>query len=107
MLVKEFEDAARKRGFGKIKLGADDKAVEFYLKNRYTPLLFIQVNGTKVTSFIETLEKKHDLDVLHVSMENGMTGIEFSVKGVNLSELETIKREFKPISAQFLFIKLL
>lgn len=96
LLVKEFE----KNVHGKIKVGAQENAVNFYKSLGYQPSIFIQVK-----------KKNWDLSKLkgyriiyQISFEN-IIGFEIECKEVNLDLLDQLNKKFNPISVQYLFTK--
>lgn len=102
-LIKAFEDKAKALGYKKIKLGAQDNAVNLYLKNNYIPSLFIQLMDDKADDALKKLKK----NIINITKSNGMTGIEIAIDRVDMNELNSIKAKFSPESAQYLFSKTL
>ncbi|MGV8172293.1 MAG: GNAT family N-acetyltransferase [Candidatus Woesearchaeota archaeon] len=104
LLIKSFENTARSLGYNKIKLGAQDYAVNLYLKNQYTPSLFIQIKEYQKDSVIDTLPKQ---DIIDISSYDSIIGIELRVDAIDIEYLHDIEKRFQPISIQYLFTKCL
>jgi len=104
LLIESFEDAAKSSGYKKIKLGAQDNAVNLYLKNHYKPSLFIQVKEEQKKAVIDNFSKE---DIIEISSYDSIFGIEIRVDKVEMDYLHTLKEKFNPISIQYLFTKYL
>lgn len=103
-LVKAFEKNAKKLNYKKIKLGAEDEAVPFYVSLGYKPSLFMQVPEEKQNEVINIF-KKDKQKILSISTVNHLAGIELAVDSVDQKKLAYLKDKFNPVSAQFLFTK--
>ncbi|MDP1695100.1 MAG: GNAT family N-acetyltransferase [Candidatus Woesearchaeota archaeon] len=103
-LVKAFETNAKKLNYTKIKLGAEDTATLFYYSLGYKPSLFLQVPEKKQEEVINKL-KKDKQEILGISLVNHLAGIELVVDSLDQTKLASLKKQFSPVSAQFLFSK--
>jgi GNAT superfamily N-acetyltransferase len=106
LLIRYFEEEAKKSGYDKIKLGAEDNAVKLYLNNNYIPSLFLQVYDAVADEILDGL-KGTDMPIINVSKHDGMTGIELKIEKMDMSQLKSLKEIFNPVSIQYLFTKIL
>jgi len=104
LLIQSFENTAKILGYKKIKLGAQDYATNLYLKNHYTPSLFIQVKEDQKEAVINTFSKE---DIIDISSYDSIIGIELKVDAIDIEYLHDIEKKFRPISIQYLFTKYL
>ncbi len=103
-LVKAFETNAKKLNYTKIKLGAEDTATLFYFSLGYKPSLFLQVSENEQEKVMNQLQKDKQ-EILNISVVNHLAGIEVAVDSLDQAKLASLKKQFNPVSAQFLFSK--
>jgi len=106
LLLREFENAAKRLNYSKIKLGAQDDAVSLYLKNNYFPTLLIQISDSK-SEYKTVMDylNKNNIRVLDEKRLDKVVAIELIVKKIDFELLERFKKLFNPISIQYLFTK--
>ncbi len=104
-LVKEFELRARKKGFKKIKAGAQDKAIDFYKRIKYKPSVLVQMKKKDAPANIAQLLKKHKI-LAKVQDSKGILVLELAYpKSTPLSLLKKLEKEFNAFSTQYTFTK--
>jgi len=96
LLVKEFE----KETTEKIKVGAENNAINFYKSLNFKPSIFMQF---KKKNFNQNTFK--DYKILYQKEYDEIIGVEIEFKEISLYSLDKLKNQFKPYSIQYLFTK--
>jgi len=105
LLAAEFERRARKKGFKKIKAGAQDKAIDFYKRIKYKPSVLVQIKKRDAPANLAKLLKKYKI-LAKVQDSKNILVLELACpKSTPRSLLKKLEKEFNAFSTQYIFTK--
>jgi|TARA_Y100000310_G_C20653670_1_gene800837 GNAT superfamily N-acetyltransferase len=100
ILIKKFEDVAKKEKYNKINVGAEDNAINFYSFLDYKPFLLVQY---KKGDYV--LENFSELNILKKSEDKNQKVLEVKVNDFNLNLLKKFRERYPKAWFQYIFTK--
>lgn len=99
-LVQKFERITREKGYSKIKVGSDDKALEFYRSLGYKPFLLAQYKKG------EYKKKDFGLEIIKTG-SNEEDFVALRLNEFSIEQLEELRKKFPKAYFQYIFEKIL
>jgi N-acetylglutamate synthase-like GNAT family acetyltransferase len=108
-LIEELENRAKADHKNIIYLGAQERAVEFYFKLGYSPLLFLQIRKNEAPKdFASRLKAYNVKDIVEKKENDGMDfKVTIKVKGLDKILQRKAERDLNAYNSIFLFEKVI
>jgi N-acetylglutamate synthase-like GNAT family acetyltransferase len=100
LLVKEFENVAKRARHARIHVGAQDKVIGFYKSLGYKPFLLIQFKEKDYS--LDDFKKFNILRKRHIAQG---AILEVESKTSNLKKLKNLRKKFPKAYFQYIFAK--
>ena len=105
-MLRRIEANILKYGVHRVYLGADPAAEIFYLKNDYTPELFVQITGNNARTDIESLVTTFSAyTVIWTQDLENTSKVVFKTNGIDKELQEQVREQYPEANTVYLFEK--